>query len=55
MAWRACSHLCSCCRATIDEVETDVVEIEAKLDKVKAGPRGEWRVLGCALCPRAGP
>uniref|UniRef100_A0A8D2CID9 Arf-GAP with coiled-coil, ANK repeat and PH domain-containing protein n=1 Tax=Sus scrofa TaxID=9823 RepID=A0A8D2CID9_PIG len=25
---------CPCCRATIDEVETDVVEIEAKLDKL---------------------
>uniref|UniRef100_A0A8C9K2Y6 Arf-GAP with coiled-coil, ANK repeat and PH domain-containing protein n=1 Tax=Panthera tigris altaica TaxID=74533 RepID=A0A8C9K2Y6_PANTA len=34
VAWRVCSHLCSCCRATIDEVETDVVEIEAKLDKL---------------------
>lgn len=28
----------TCCRATIDEVETDVVEIEAKLDKVRKGP-----------------
>lgn len=26
-----------CRRATIDEVETDVVEMEAKLDKVRAG------------------
>lgn len=26
--------LCSVCRAGIDDVETDVVEIEAKLDKV---------------------
>lgn len=26
--------LCSPCRAGIDDVETDVVEIEAKLDKV---------------------
>lgn len=25
------------CRATIDEVETDVVEVEAKLDKVRCG------------------
>ncbi|XP_012662735.1 arf-GAP with coiled-coil, ANK repeat and PH domain-containing protein 3 isoform X2 [Otolemur garnettii] len=25
---------CCCCRATIDEVETDVVEVEAKLDKL---------------------
>lgn len=29
------SFCCSRCRATIDEVETDVVEIEAKLDKVR--------------------
>uniref|UniRef100_A0A8C0VHH6 Arf-GAP with coiled-coil, ANK repeat and PH domain-containing protein n=1 Tax=Cyanistes caeruleus TaxID=156563 RepID=A0A8C0VHH6_CYACU len=28
------SSLLFCCRATIDEVETDVVEIEAKLDKL---------------------
>uniref|UniRef100_A0A8B9UUP0 Arf-GAP with coiled-coil, ANK repeat and PH domain-containing protein n=1 Tax=Anas zonorhyncha TaxID=75864 RepID=A0A8B9UUP0_9AVES len=28
------SFCCSRCRATIDEVETDVVEIEAKLDKL---------------------
>lgn len=26
---------CSLCRAGIDDVETDVVEIEAKLDKVR--------------------
>uniref|UniRef100_A0A452R9G6 Arf-GAP with coiled-coil, ANK repeat and PH domain-containing protein n=1 Tax=Ursus americanus TaxID=9643 RepID=A0A452R9G6_URSAM len=30
-----CSQLRCCYRATIEEVETDVVEIEAKLDKVK--------------------
>lgn len=29
-----CVSLCSLCRAGIDDVETDVVEIEAKLDKV---------------------
>lgn len=36
-----------CCRATIDEVETDVVEIEAKLDKVRAvwGLRGTGESL----------
>ena len=28
------NHLRVCCRAGIDEVETDVVEIEAKLEKV---------------------
>lgn len=36
--WKAdlmnCVALCSLCRAGIDDVETDVVEIEAKLDKV---------------------
>ena len=31
---------CTRRRATIDEVETDVVEIEAKLDKVREGPGG---------------
>nr|XP_031362553.1 arf-GAP with coiled-coil, ANK repeat and PH domain-containing protein 3 [Lonchura striata domestica] len=34
------SSLLFCCRATIDEVETDVVEIEAKLDKVSS--EGDW-------------
>lgn len=57
---------CPCCRATIDEVETDVVEIEAKLDKVRACGGGqrpspasahpqppEWaHVLVCPECPR---
>lgn len=37
-------------RATIDEVETDVVEIEAKLDKVRAGASESGHVgLGCRV------
>lgn len=34
------NSLCSLRRAGIDDVETDVVEIEAKLDKVRT-PAGE--------------
>lgn len=45
----------SCFRATIDEVETDVVEIEAKLDKVKGGPGapGARPGLGMAAWPNS--
>lgn len=37
--WLQADHRPPCphCRATVDEVETDVVEIEAKLDKVREG------------------
>lgn len=38
-----CVALSSLCRAGIDDVETDVVEIEAKLDKV-------WIIMSIMFC-----
>lgn len=45
-AFQFCSAVTSCrfvfFRANIDEVETEVVEIEAKLDKVRCFTAEEW-------------